>query len=66
LKVANECNGSFVKLDVTKRNDWLNFRSHIESEYGGKLDGMVNNAGIATIGKRESFSRFDSDDYPII
>ena len=53
--LAEEIGGYFVKLDVSCEDDWLYVMNAIELKYG-KLDGLVNNAGIALGGNIETTS----------
>jgi 3(or 17)beta-hydroxysteroid dehydrogenase len=45
---ATHPNCSFMKLDVTVEEDWEKLGEFIQKNYDGKLDGLVNNAGIAS------------------
>lgn len=45
IKLAKDLNGKFVKVDVTREEDWVSLMSVVKKEYG-KLDGLVNNAGV--------------------
>lgn len=36
-----------IQLDVTSRQAWEDARSIVSTEFGGRLDGLVNNAGVA-------------------
>lgn len=53
--VADEVGGYFVKVDVASEDDWKYLMQAIELKYG-KLDGLVNNAGIALGGNIETTS----------
>ena len=43
-KLAKELSGSFVKMDVTSENDWVEVIDSVVSEYDG-IDALVNNYG---------------------
>lgn len=45
-----------LKLDVTSSEDFLNAKSVLQDVTGGRLDGLVNNAGIAVAGPLEAVS----------
>jgi 3(or 17)beta-hydroxysteroid dehydrogenase len=45
--LANEIGGQFLELDVTQEQAWQSAIAAIDAQAGG-LDGLVNNAGIAT------------------
>ncbi len=36
------------QLDVADESSWISLRSRIESEFGGVLDGLINNAGVTS------------------
>ena len=56
-KVANAIgeNASTLKLDVTQEQDWIDAIKAIEEQFG-RLDVLVNNAGITTMGSIEDLS----------
>lgn len=37
-----------ASLDVSDPEAWLKLRAVIESEYGGRVDGLINNAGVTS------------------
>jgi 3(or 17)beta-hydroxysteroid dehydrogenase len=51
-RVAQQINGSFVRLDVSQEQSWKEAISAIK-EKSGRLDMLVNNAGIACAGTLE-------------
>ena len=51
--VADEVNGYFVRVDVANEEDWMYLMNLIEIKYG-RLDGLVNNAGIVLGGNIET------------
>jgi len=46
----------YHKLDVTVESDWQKLTEHIEAKYG-RLDGLVNNAGVSLVCSVESTTR---------
>lgn len=61
LALAGELgeNAAFVKADVSSEDDWQAVVACAESRFG-RLDGLVNNAGIVI---RAPFETFSADDY---
>jgi 3(or 17)beta-hydroxysteroid dehydrogenase len=53
--MAEEIGGYFVKVDVANEDDWMYLMQAVELKYG-KIDGLVNNAGIALGGNIETTS----------
>ncbi len=56
--VAHAIGGAFERLDVTLEADWVAVLSAIDTRHG-RLDIVVNNAGITTIGSVEALSLAD-------
>jgi len=52
-KIADEIGATFIKQDVSDEASWQHLMTFVESEYG-KLDALVNNAGIAVIADIET------------
>ena len=53
--LAKDFDADFLLQDVSDENRWVEVMAHVESHYG-KLDGLVNNAGIAIIANIETTS----------
>ena len=49
---ANEVGAHFIRQDVSEEASWQHVMSEVESRFG-RLDGLVNNAGIAPIANIE-------------
>jgi NADP-dependent 3-hydroxy acid dehydrogenase YdfG len=54
-------NGSIHRLDVRDRHGWDNALGAFTRETGGKLDALLNNAGVARFGSLEELSEADCD-----
>jgi 3(or 17)beta-hydroxysteroid dehydrogenase len=54
-KIAEEIGARFVAQDVSDENSWQTLMELVETQYG-RLDALVNNAGIAVIADIESTS----------
>jgi NADP-dependent 3-hydroxy acid dehydrogenase YdfG len=54
-------NGSVHRLDVRERHGWDNALGAFTRETGGKLDALLNNAGVARFGSLEELSEADCD-----
>jgi NAD(P)-dependent dehydrogenase (short-subunit alcohol dehydrogenase family) len=54
-------NGATYKLDVRDREAWDNALGDFGKLTGGKLDALLNNAGIARFGNLEALSEADCD-----
>lgn len=50
---------AYLRQDVTREEDWGAVVEHLKSSYGGVLDVVVNNAGIALMGTAEDTSLAD-------
>ncbi len=59
--LAAEISGLFYKLDVSIEGAWMGVVQQIENDFG-VLDGLVNNAGIATSKGGEDIERVELDD----
>ena len=59
--LAAEVGGVYQHLDVTSEADWKMALARIEQEFGG-LDGLVNNAGIASSRDAEDIEGIALDD----
>jgi NAD(P)-dependent dehydrogenase (short-subunit alcohol dehydrogenase family) len=59
--LAAEVGGAYQHLDVTSEPDWKMALARIEQEFGG-LDGLVNNAGIASSVGAEDIEGIALDD----
>src|SRR5690625_4913051 len=46
LETAQQIGANPIELDVTNRKSWEAARDALGDEYTGRLDGLVNNAGI--------------------
>ena len=56
--VADSCGGQFVRLDVSREEDWAAAMTALDAAFGG-LDILVNNAGITLMGSIEDISLAD-------
>jgi NADP-dependent 3-hydroxy acid dehydrogenase YdfG len=54
-------NGSVHRLDVRDRHNWDNALGAFTRETDGKLDALLNNAGVARFGSLEDLSEADCD-----
>ncbi len=61
LTAIGPANGSVHRLDVRDRYAWDNALGAFGQETGGKLDVLVNNAGVARFGALEDLSDADCD-----
>jgi NAD(P)-dependent dehydrogenase (short-subunit alcohol dehydrogenase family) len=59
--LASEVGGTFIALDVASEPSWKNAIAKI-AEIAGGLDGLVNNAGIATSKGAEDIEGIELDD----
>lgn len=61
LAALKECGlpVEYRRQDVTREDDWDDLASYVASAYGGALDVVVNNAGIALTGSVEDASLAD-------
>lgn len=53
--LASELGAMFIEQDVSEETSWQTLMATVESQFG-RLDGLVNNAGIAPIGTIEDTS----------
>ncbi len=58
LAQALGARASFLSLDVTSEENWISVMAAIEAKHG-RLDVLVNNAGITTVGSIETLSLAD-------
>lgn len=61
LAAVGPDNGSAHRLDVRDRHNWDNALGAFTRETGGKLDALLNNAGVARFGSLEDLSEADCD-----
>jgi len=61
LLAIGPANGATFKLDVRDRQAWDNALGEFGRMTGGKLDALLNNAGIARFGNLEELSEADCD-----
>lgn len=60
-RLAQEIHGYFYRLDVSSETEWAEVIAAIAHDFGG-LDGLVNNAGIATSKGAEDIERIELED----
>ncbi|KAI6244286.1 SDR family oxidoreductase [Aphelenchoides fujianensis] len=61
LQAIGPANGSVHPLDVRDREGWENALGDFGREAGGKVDVLLNNAGVARFGVLEDLSDADCD-----
>ena len=62
---AKSIGATYLKHDVTSESDWSDIVSKVESENGGRLDVLINNAGVFQKGNvlketKEGFERLNA------
>ncbi|MCJ2178078.1 SDR family oxidoreductase [Novosphingobium album (ex Hu et al. 2023)] len=60
--LASEIGGYYFDLDVSSEANWISVIAEIETGFGG-LDGLVNNAGIATSKGGEDIETIEIEDF---